>query len=99
MSPLQFRPRIRMPWQALAGFAAVLYVLRAALRGWDFRISVLDGLVFGTLALILAIRPLIAHLLPEDENDGEDAPDENEAAENSRVVPADEDEGSENPTP
>jgi hypothetical protein len=69
MSPLHFRPEIRMPWQALAAFGAALYVLRSALRGWDFRPDVTDGLVFGGLAAILLLRPIVARWLGEEETD------------------------------
>lgn len=76
MSPLQFRPRIRMPWQAIAGFAAVLYVIRSGMRGWDFRPAILDIMVFGALALILLVRPLVDHLLRDDSDTGPPAEDE-----------------------
>lgn len=69
MSTMRLRPDIRLPWQALALFAAAIYVVRSALRGWDFRPSPLDLLVFGALAVILLLRPLMAKLLKDDEED------------------------------
>jgi hypothetical protein len=69
MSPVRLRPDIRLPWQAIATFAAALYVLRSALRGWDFRPNVLDALVFGSLAVILLLRPLMVRLLEGDDEE------------------------------
>jgi len=69
VSALHFRPEIRVPWQAIATFAVALYVLRSALRSWDFRPSALDIVVFGTLALILAARPLLARWLRDNDED------------------------------
>lgn len=69
MSPVSLRPRIRVPWQVLAAFAAALYALRSAMRGWDFRPDTLDALVFGGLAVLLLARPLLARLLRDDEDD------------------------------
>jgi len=80
MSPLLLRPHVRLPWQVLAGIAAAAYLIRAALRGWDFSVSVLDALVFAALALILIARPLIAHLLEEPGEDGSADPDQGAAA-------------------
>lgn len=71
MSALRLRPELRLPWQALGVFAAAVYVLRSALRGWDFRPEFLDVIVFGGLALILIARPLAARLLKSDEDDPE----------------------------
>jgi hypothetical protein len=73
VSPLSLRPQVRLPWQAIAAFAAALYVLRSALRGWDFRPDPLDLVIFGTLAVVLAARPLITHFL----TDGTDEHDDN----------------------
>ena len=67
MTPVRLRPDLRLPWQALAGFAAALYVLESALRGWDFRPTLMDGLVFGALTLILILRPLVQRLMRDDE--------------------------------
>ena len=74
MSAVRLRPEgLRIPWQALAAFAAALYLLRSALRGWDFRPDTLDAVVFGGLALILVARPLMANLMKDDEAaEGED---------------------------
>ena len=66
---MRLRPDIRLPWQALTLFAATIYLVRSALRGWDFRPSVLDALVFGALAVILLLRPLMAKLLKDDDED------------------------------
>jgi hypothetical protein len=75
VSPLRFRPEgLRVPWQAIAGFAAALYVLRSALRGWDFRPDLLDAVVFGGLALLLIARALVARLKEDDV----DTPEEEE---------------------
>lgn len=68
MTPSRLRADLRLPWQALAGFAALLYVLESALRGWDFRPTLTDGLVFGALFAILALRPLLARLLRDNEH-------------------------------
>jgi hypothetical protein len=65
------RPQLRLPWQALAGFAAVLYVAESALRGWDFRPTILDFVVFGGLAAILALRPLATRLMKDDEDESQ----------------------------
>lgn len=74
MSPLHLRPEgLRLPWQALAAFALIVYAVRAALRGWDFVPDVLDLLVFGALAAILLARPLVARLLSDDEPDRDEA--------------------------
>jgi hypothetical protein len=74
VTPVRIRPEgLRVPWQALAAFAAALYVLRAILRGWDFRPDVLDLVVFGGLAVILLARPLLAKMLTaNDEPETED---------------------------
>lgn len=70
MSPVRFRPELRLPWQAITAFVAVLYVLRSALRDWDFRPDAIDIVIFGALAVILLLRPLIARLArPDDEDD------------------------------
>lgn len=69
MSPLHLRPELRLPWQVIAAFAAVVYVLRSAMRGWNFRPDLSDVIVFGGLALILVARPLAARLLKSDEDD------------------------------
>jgi hypothetical protein len=61
---LRLRPDgLRIPWQALASFAVVIYVIRSALRSWQFRPDLLDLLVFGGLALLLVARPLVGRLL------------------------------------
>jgi len=67
VTPLRLRPDLRLPWQALAGFAVVLYVLESALRGWDFRPTLMDALVFGALFVILALRPLLSRLLNDED--------------------------------
>ena len=67
MTPVRLRPDLRLPWQALAGFGALLYVLESALRGWDFRPTLMDVLVFGALTLILILRPLVQRLMRDDE--------------------------------
>lgn len=69
MSPVRFRPELRLPWQTIAGFAVVVYILRSALRGWDFTPTLLDAMVFGGLAAILLLRPLIARSLKDDDED------------------------------
>lgn len=80
MSPLRFRPEIiRVPWQALTGFAVAIYVLRSILRNWDFRPNLLDVVVFGSFALILIARPVMARLLG-GEDPGESASAESEEA-------------------
>jgi hypothetical protein len=71
VTPLHFRPEIRVPWQALAAFAAALYVLRAALRGWDFHPDTIDLVVFGALVLILLVRPLLVRFLSDHEDEDE----------------------------
>ncbi len=67
MSPLRLRPDVRVPWQALAGFAVALYVIESALRGWDFRPTVLDAIVIGGLAAILILHPLIVRWMKDDD--------------------------------
>jgi len=69
MSPVRFRPDLKLPWQAIALFAAAVYVVRSAVRGWDFVPELLDVLVFGALAVILIIRPLLARSLEDDDED------------------------------
>jgi hypothetical protein len=73
MSPLRFRPEIRVPWQAILAFVVLAYVVRSALRGWDFVPDVLDLVVFGGLALVLIARPLVARM-PAEENGHEEPP-------------------------
>jgi hypothetical protein len=58
-----------MPWQAVAGFAAALYALRSALRGWDFRPDPVDLIVFGALGVVLLLRPLMARWLSGGDDD------------------------------
>lgn len=80
MSPLRFRPEgLHVSWQAIAGFAVAVYVLRSALRAWDFRPDLLDAVVFGGLALVLAGRALVAHLREDDETE---APEQGDHGEN-----------------
>jgi hypothetical protein len=67
---VRLRPDLRLPWQALAIFAALLYVIESALRGWDFRPTLLDFVVFGGLALILLLRPLVTRMMEDDVEDG-----------------------------
>ena len=67
MTPVRLRPDLRLPWQALALFAGALYVIESAMRGWDFRPTLMDGLVFGALTLILILRPLVQRLMRDDE--------------------------------
>jgi len=67
VSPVRLRPDLHLPWQVLAAFVAALYVLRSALRAWDFRPSVLDLIVFGALAAILIARSLLAARIRADE--------------------------------
>lgn len=76
MSPARFRPDIRVPWQALALFAALLYVLRSAVRGWDFRPSLLDFLVWGGFAALLVARVVFAARTGDGDGDREDPPPE-----------------------
>jgi len=66
MMTVRFRPDIRIPWPALAGFAVAIYVLRSALRGWDFVPDLTDAIVFGGLAAILAARPFVARWMRGD---------------------------------
>lgn len=76
MTPVRLRPEgLRIPWQAIAAFAAALYLLRSALRGWDFRPDALDAVVFGALAVILIARPLMAKMLGGADEDHESEPD------------------------
>ncbi len=58
---------MRLPWQVIALFAVVLYVAESAFRGWDFRPTVLDLIVFGGLAAILILRPLVARMKEDDD--------------------------------
>jgi hypothetical protein len=67
---VRLRPDLRLPWPALAIFAALLYVIESALRGWDFRPTLLDFVVFGGLALILLLRPLVTRMMEDDVEDG-----------------------------
>jgi len=67
VTPVRLRPDLRLPWQALALFAAALYVLESAMRGWDFRPTLLDVLVFGALAAILLLRPVLARMMKDDD--------------------------------
>lgn len=69
MSPLRFRPEIRIPWQAILAFAVFAYVLRSALRTWDFVPDALDLVVFGGLALILVARPLVKRMSAGEDED------------------------------
>jgi len=69
VSAVRLRPEMRLPWQLLAGTAVVLYVVESALRGWDFRPTTLDLVVFGGLAAILILRPLVARWMSDDDED------------------------------
>ena len=69
MSPLRLRPDLHLPWQALALFAGALYVVESALRGWDFRPTVLDLVIFGGLAALLILRLLVARGTDDDNRD------------------------------
>jgi len=73
VTPLRLRPEgLHIPWQALAGFGAVLYAIRSILRSWDFRPDLTDVVVFGGLALVLLARPLVRRLLDDGGADTED---------------------------
>jgi hypothetical protein len=58
---------MRLPWQAIALFAALLYIIECALRGWDLRPTLLDLIVFGALAAILVLRPLVTRMMEDDD--------------------------------
>lgn len=66
MRPLRFRPDLRLPWWALAGFAVAVYVIESGLRGWDFRPTLLDGLVYGGLAAMLLLRLFVSRARDDD---------------------------------
>jgi hypothetical protein len=73
VSPIRFRPEgLRIPWQAIATFAVAAYVLRSALRSWDFVPDAVDLVVFGMLAVILLARPLVELALKDDETEADD---------------------------
>ncbi len=59
MAPLRFRPTLHVEWPYLVAFAALVYLVRSALRGWDLRPDPLDWLVFGGLAAIIILRVLL----------------------------------------
>lgn len=65
---MRFRPELKVPWWALIGFAVLVYVVRSALRGWDFTPDATDVIVFGGLLVIVAMRPVIAHLMRDDDD-------------------------------
>jgi hypothetical protein len=71
VSPLHIRPQtaVPIPWGAAATFAAVMYVVRSLMRGWDFRPDVLDLVVFGALALLLVSRALVKRQPTDEERD------------------------------
>ena len=69
MSALHLRPEIHIPWQAIAAFAAAAYVVRSAVRGWDFRPDLLDVFVFGALALIIVARVLVVRFMRDEDED------------------------------
>lgn len=72
MTALRLRPEgLRIGWMPIAGFAAGIYVLRSALRSWDFKPDTLDLIVFGGLALLLVARPLVVRFL-QDHDDRDD---------------------------
>jgi hypothetical protein len=69
MTAIRLRPEgLRVPWQGICGFALVLYSLRSALRGWDFRPDLLDAIVFGGLLIVLVARPLLDRWLDGGED-------------------------------
>ncbi|HEY5506524.1 MAG TPA: hypothetical protein VIK83_03440 [Coriobacteriia bacterium] len=75
MTGLRLRPvGLRVPWQVIAGFAVLVYVIRSIMRSWEFRPDLLDLVVFGGLALLLAARPLVGRLLDggTDDDPGKD---------------------------
>ena len=83
MSALRFRPEvIRVGWRPVVAFAAALYVLRSALRGWDFRPDIIDVVVFGGLAVLLILRAVLQRTAPDhDEHTqgGRDTRDDGDA--------------------
>ena len=72
MTAIRLRPEgLRIGWRPIAGFAVSLYLIRSALRHWDFRPDLLDLVVFGGLTLLLVARPLVVRFLegPEEHDD------------------------------
>lgn len=67
MTGPHLRPRISVPWPYLVAFAALVYGVRSALRGWDLRPDPLDYLVFGGLAVIIALRIWLGRSVEEDD--------------------------------
>jgi hypothetical protein len=68
VSPLRLRPEVRIPWWLAVAIAAASYLVASALRGWDFRPTWLDLLVFAGLAGIVALRFwLVARIRAEEE--------------------------------
>jgi hypothetical protein len=65
---MRFRPELKAPWWALIGFAVLVYVVRSALRGWDLTPDATDVIVFGGLLVIVAMRPVIARLMRDDDD-------------------------------
>ncbi len=47
------RPSIRIPLTAAVGLPAAAYVLRAALRGWDFSLDLPVDLLLGIMLIVL----------------------------------------------
>lgn len=68
---MSIRPDIRLPWWVLLGFAALVYVGRSALRGWDFAPDPIDAVVFGGLVVLVVARVLLARFMS-----GGEGPDE-----------------------
>jgi hypothetical protein len=77
------RPRIRIPLALAAAIAAVLYVLRAALRGFDFRPDMPQDAValVAFLVLLSAVAYVRRHYAQRPSDDvAEEAPEADSAS-------------------
>jgi hypothetical protein len=66
------RPRVRIPLWAAATIGAPAFVVRSALRGWDFRPDLpIDVIVGAAFILVVALRLWTARSLAAHERDRE----------------------------
>ena len=67
---MAFRPRVRMPAWAAVAVVAAAYLVRSAVRGWDFRPDLpLDAAIGGVLIGLVVLRTLTADWARRDETD------------------------------
>ena len=82
------RPRFRLPLWAAAAIVACVYLVRAVMRGMDFRLDwPADGVALGLFALVVIMVAYVRNVLASDDSDGQAA----EAVAATEVAPPSED--------